>query len=388
MSKKSIIMGMLIAVFGSAIGAYIYHNFSSKEELIFKKEQVSEVKKPKIAGVDVLMNDNEQNTWQLKTQKVESINELPIGTFIGLIDTPQKSKSSLSLPMNVTVKEIFVQKGDRVEVGDTLAMATSMEWINAQQELVGASVAKQEQSTLTNRQQLLCDEGIIAKNECKNAHSELRIKSSQIAMTKSTLRAYGASESQISTLLSTSSIMPTFKIEAKTSGIVEDVNVTSGQSMSALNPLFSFHKHGEIWLEIDIPNSIAILLQEGDEIKINFMNKSFTSEILYISHEIEVQNQSRKVKVSTPSKLDFELGLKGSVQISIPANLFKIPKIATTTIDEKQVVFEKVNGGFKVINLEVINSDDNFVYVKNTLNEPIAINGVVILKNILESSHD
>ncbi len=385
MSKIKIISS--VVVFGLlAIGGYFFIvNQKPNEPKIEAKEKSVAVKK---AGVDIQLSQLEEKNWQIETQLPKQETMLPLGSFIGVVDTPQNRKTTLSFPMNITIKELFVQKGDSVNIGDVLAKASSVEWIEAQNSLINASLIKEEQSAITSRKQLLCDEGIIAKNECKNESSQLRIKSSQISMAKSMLKNYGASDAQISYILNHSQIIPSFDIRSEVSGIISEANVTAGMSVEALREILKIQKMGEVWIETKIEESKTKLLQKGDEIVVRFANEEFNASIDYISNEIDTHNQTKTIKLLVPQDINLIAGFKDKLHLSIPYTLVKIPKIAVTTIDKKEVVFAKVDGGYRVIVLDVISSDDDFVYVKNEISTPIAINSVVILKNILESSND
>ena len=343
----------------------------------------------KIAGVDVVISEDEQKTWQMQTAQPVLLNELPISSSMGIVTTPPESKQIVSLPMNATIHKVLVSKYATVQNGDILAVASSPEWLSGQQQLLSASIAASSQQSLTNNKNILCKEGVIAQKECIMANSELKIKQAEANIAKSLLSSYGVSSGEISRIINNSSIEPTFEIKSKLSGVITDLNASAGASVPMLSTIFKVQGKSSVWIESLLSKKAIEMLKVGDEIIVEFGAKKFNSTVLQIASTLEGTSQSVKVLFNVPKEVMLMAGSKDMVKVFKATNtLYQVPKIAVTTIKTKEVVFGKVNGGFRIINLDVVHSDDNFFYIKNAINVPVAMNNIVILKNLVGGNDD
>jgi hypothetical protein len=102
-------------------------------------------------------------------------------------------------------------------------------------------------------------------------------------------------------------------------------------------------------------------------------------------------NQSIGVRFRVPSDISMIAGQKATLKVSKPVeNILKIPKNAVSIGTKNSIVFVKKQGGFKALPINALSSDSEYFYVQSTdeLNAPIATNGVVVLKTIMEGSGD
>lgn len=383
---KILIIGLLAIVL--LVAAYF---------LVISKPKVMDVnpevapKTVKIPGLDVQMSDKDENRWHITNAKPSLIDELPLGAFVGLVATPPQSRDVISVPMNVTIKNLLVQKYENVSKGQVLATASSLEWLSAQQQLLGATISSKSQRILANNKNILCSEGIVAKKECVMANSDLAIKNAEANIAKSLLKSYGASSATISRIVSSSSIEPSFEITSTINGLITDMNATNGMSFPMLTPLFKIQSKSDVWIESELNEQAASMLNVGDMVVVEFNSKKFNSKILQKSSMLNGANQSIGVRFSVPSDISMIAGQKATIKLSKSIeNVLKIPKNAVSIGTKDSIVFVKKRGGFKAEAINIISSDSEYFYVENTkvLNAPIATNGVVVLKTIMEGSSD
>jgi SpoU rRNA methylase family enzyme len=156
-----------------------------------------------------------------------------------------------------------------------------------------------------------------------------------------------------------------------------------------LSTIFKVQGKSSVWIESLLSKKAIEMLKVGDEIIVEFGAKKFNSTVLQIASTLEGTSQSVKVLFNVPKEVMLMAGSKDMVKVFKATNtLYQVPKIAVTTIKTKEVVFVKVNGGFRIINLDVVHSDDNFFYIKNAINVPVAMNNIVILKNLVGGNDD
>ncbi len=385
-NMKNITIG--IGVFVLLVAGYFFT--TSKPSVAESKPGIAP-KTAKIAGIDVQMSVKDENRWQITTAVPSLVSEMPLGSFVGMVASPPQSRDTISVPMNVTIKNLLVQKYENVSKGQLLATASSPEWLAAQQQLLSATISTSSQRVLANNKNILCSEGIVAKKECVMANSDLAIKNAEANIAKSLLKSYGASSSTISRIVNSSSIEPSFEIRSTISGAITDMNATNGMSFSMLAPLFMIQGKGAVWIDSEISEEAAGMISVGDSVIVEFNSKKFNSKVLQKSSILNGANQSIGVRFSVPSDIPMIAGQKATLKVSkATMNILKIPKNAVSIGTKNSIVFVKKQGGFKALPIDALSSDSEYFYVQSTdeLNAPIATNGVVVLKTIMEGSSD
>jgi cobalt-zinc-cadmium efflux system membrane fusion protein len=379
------------------IGLFLFALLIAGYFFVISKPSVAELKPEvapkiaKIAGIDVQMSAKDESRWQITTATPTVVMEMPLGSFVGMVASPPQSRDTISVPMNITIKNLLVQKYENVSKGQLLATASSPEWLAAQQQLLGATISSNSQRVLANNKNILCSEGIVAKKECVIANSDLAIKNAEANIAKSLLRSYGASSSTISRIVNSSSIEPLFEIRSTIGGAITDMNATNGMSFSMLAPLFKIQGKSAVWIESEISEEAASMINIGDSVMVDFNSKKFNSKILQKSSMLNGANQSIGVRFRVPSDISMIAGQKATLKVSKPVeNILKIPKNAVSIGTKNSIVFVKKQGGFKALPINALSSDSEYFYVQSTdeLNAPIATNGVVVLKTIMEGSGD
>jgi cobalt-zinc-cadmium efflux system membrane fusion protein len=336
------------------------------------------------------LSSQELKDWQIKTALAKKINTLPLGLFMAEVVTPPQLLYSVALPFEAQVKKLNVANYDNVKKGELLAMVTGHDWITIQQQFIQDSIELKHHQHVAERKNRLCNEGIIPKKECNAANAEFKADKIKFATAKALLRGYGADEQIINNLFNNLEISQTIPVRSKFSGKLLELNVRVGKSTQPSESLFVIQKEGALWLEAELLIKNARQLKDGQEVNLNFSDATFKSKVLLHAPQINVENQTQKVRFSLPNRRTFVTGLRDMLKISKNYMALKIPKKSVISLGGAEVVFVTKEKGFEPIAIKILGEENNnyFVEMNLALEKPIVQTSVAILKSIMESEDE
>ena len=336
------------------------------------------------------LNEQQLKDWQIKTAIAENIEELSIGSFMAEILTPPQYLYSITLPFEAQIKELNVANYDQIKKGELLATVTGHDWIKIQQQFIQDSIELKHHKHVAERKNRLCREEIIPKKECTAANAEYKADKIKVASSKALLRGYGADEKSINNLFNHLKIAQTIPMRSEFSGKLLKLNVGVGKSTQPSELLFVIQKKGALWLEADLLIQKARELQDGQALTLNFSNETFKSKVLLHAPQINVANQTQKVRFSLPNSKNFVTGLRDMLEIFKKSKALKIPKKSVISLGGVEVVFVQSKKGFEAVAVKILGEDKKYYFVEmnSELQKPIVQTSVAILKSMMESEDE
>jgi len=336
------------------------------------------------------LNEQALKDWHIKTEKAKRIEKLPLGSFMAEVVTPPQYIHTITLPFEAQVKSLNVAKYDSIKKGQLLAMVTGYDWIKIQQQFIQDSIELKHHKHLAERKNRLCTDGIIPKKECTAANAEYKADKIKFASAKALLRGYGANEKIINNLFNDFKISQNIPLRSHYSGKLLELNVGVGKSTQASQSLFVIQKEGALWLESDIDVKKARKLKDGATIFIHFGDEEFQSRVLLHAPNINVQNQTQRVRFTLDKKQKFLTGLREMAEIIVPQRALKISKESVISLGGTEVVFVQSIKGFDSESVKILGEEKNYYYVqdKPSLHQPIVTTSVAILKSMMESGDE
>ncbi len=133
---------------------------------------------------------------------------------------------------------------------------------------------------------------------------------------KNKLRLFGYSNTQISNLVRSSKTSPLITVNATVSGVVNELNVSEGQYVSAGSPIISLENYSQLWVEADVYPDEASSIKFGTPVKVRidgFPELEQTVKINFISPQIDAASQVLKVRAPISSKGKLQSGMQATV---------------------------------------------------------------------------
>lgn len=221
--------------------------------------------------------------------------------------------------------------GERVRLGETLALIYSPELVTAQQELLEAAGTKQTQPEI---------------------YEAAREK----------LRQWKLPEEQITAIEKSDSVKSFIELASTTSGIVTAVRVRNGDHVGEGTILFDIADMSKLWVMFDAYESDLGSLNKGDKLSFTLQalpGENFTGTITFIDPVIDPVTRVAKVRVevnNTSGRLKPEMYATGIVKAGLPEyhNHIIIPKSAVLWTGKRSIVYVKEPGEAYVFRLREV----------------------------------
>jgi len=335
---------------------------------------------------NVTLTLEEEKNWQLETVVAKEVTYVPIGEYIMDVTIPPKLLRTISVPYEAQVIKLEKVNYEKVNRGELLAQLTATKWIEAQRKAIADAIELIHHEHLAERKSKLCKEEIIAQKECIAADAEVKTDRIKLSASKTLLNAYGASDLMINKLYKDLIIFPNMQLLSPVDGILLQVNILPGKSVSPSSALFVIKVDGNNWLESNLPQQIANKLKSSQELIITIDGNDIKSKVLHISPIVNLHNQTRYVRFYLDKEVELLAGLRKKAQISIKKKAFLISKKAVVQDGDSSIVFIKKGNTYLAQKVDVIAEDANMCYLNYNaiLNEPIVINTTSVLQNMLQ----
>lgn len=226
--------------------------------------------------------------------KIEQKNLTAQITANGILNVPNNNRSNVTPLYGGVIQNLFVQLGDHVRKGQTIATIINPQFIQIQEDYLNASneiiAAEQE----LQRQQELNAGNAGVKRNLQNASSNLNILRTKKAATAKQLQLLGINPNSIST----SSIKSALSITSPINGVVSNVYAKLGSYVDVASPIVEVVDNSMIHLDLQVFERDLPKLKIGQEINFTTTNnpaKNYSAKISRIGASFE--NESKTIAI-------------------------------------------------------------------------------------------
>ena len=203
--------------------------------------------------------------------------EVP-GTIHGYIETPVYAKISGYL------KKIYVDKGDRVQKGQLVALLSSPE---LDHQLANAKATYDLARITDQRNQALVRFGVVAQQQADNAHAEMMEAKAALEQLIAT-QAYEAIRAPFGGIVTARYVDPGTLVPQSTS------------QPGATTPIISLATNSSLRIYSDVPQSTAPFIRDGDPVAImvtEYPRRTFTGTVTRHSNALASETRTMLVEV-------------------------------------------------------------------------------------------
>ena len=164
------------------------------------------------------------------------------------------------------------------------------------------------------------------------------------------LRLWDISDAQVNRILATGRAQRTMTLHAPVSGVVVEKNVLAGQAVQAGQPLYTIADLSEVWIEAELRESDAGLVQEGDAASVELAalpGRSILGRVEYVYPTLQNVSRSLKARIAVPNPGGrLKPGMYATVRIAAPArSALTVPLSAVLNTGERRLVFVDLGEG-------------------------------------------
>jgi Cu(I)/Ag(I) efflux system membrane fusion protein len=251
---------------------------------------------------------------------------------VGIVNFDETRMAIVTPKFDGYVERLYVDfTGRPVRRGEALADIYSQELVAAQEELLLA--ARLEESLPES-----AVPGVPARS------------SNLLDAARRRLRLWDISEAQIAEILRAGRPRRTLTLYAPVGGIVVDKNVIDGQAVRAGEPLYTIADLTEVWVEAELRERDAGLVQEGDAALVEFASfpgRPIAGRVEYVYPTLEDQARTLKARIALANPQGrLRPGMYATVRIEAPARAaLTVPTSAVLRTGDRNVVFVDLGDG-------------------------------------------
>ncbi|MBK1681077.1 efflux RND transporter periplasmic adaptor subunit [Rhodocyclus tenuis] len=335
--------------------------------------------------------------------ETETLARAGAGLAAGLpaeVRVPNEQLRVVAAPLAGMVVAIDVAAGQSVKKGQTLARLASPALLGAERDYLQAAQAAQLATQAARRDEQLFAEGIIAEARVQATRSAFEQASVGLAARREELRLAGVSDTALTSLAQQRRLPSEVLIAAPMAGVVLEQTVQTGQRVDAAAPLFRIGRLSPLWLEIQVPASLAASLREGLAVNVAVSgaagNSSASGRIINVGRQIGAGSQTVTVRAQLDKGADrLSPGQMVEASIDVPVSsgapaagdagkVFRVAQTALARIDSLTYVFVAEGEGFRAQPVNTVGQAGDYVLLQSpALNAQtrIATRGLSSLKS-------
>jgi membrane fusion protein, copper/silver efflux system len=244
------------------------------------------------AGNDLMLNDSQMKLANITTEKAS---KRPVGQTViinGRLTVDEQQAKVISTRAAGRIERLFVKEtGQSIQKGQPLYILYSETLLTLQQEYL---LAKEQYETL--------------------GKSEKRYQSFLDGAEKKLL-LYGLTKDQINQLTNKNSLQPRVTFFAPASGVVTEINVDEGQSVTEGSLLYKIEDISKLWVEAELYPNETSLVKTGDKINVSVNdNNRIEARVTFLSPEYRSNTQIVVMRASIENPgLKFKPGQQAQV---------------------------------------------------------------------------
>lgn len=251
------------------------------------KEKATE----KTATAIVTFTDAQIKAIDLQLGNFENKNLTTTLKINGKLSLPPQYQAQVSILTGGVVKNIFVQEGEFVNAGKTLATIANTDVIQLQQDYLENNANLSYLEKEYQRQKELRDDNINAGKTYQQSQRELQIAQAKKETLKSKLAQLGINASN----LSSKNIASNIAISAPISGYIQHINLSMGKFADANAVLFEIIDNRFLHLDLKVFEKDIHKIKIGQEITFsdaNDVSHSHPAKIYAINKAFEPNEQA------------------------------------------------------------------------------------------------
>jgi len=338
---------------------------------------------PALAEQQIKISTAQVYNLGVKLGKLQPIRTVPLLEAPAKVSIPPANEYVVSTSYAGLVSQINASVGDEVEKNQILASIKSAELLALQQHHLSSINDLQLAKADFVRDQQLHKEGVIADRRWLQTKTSYNVFMAHFNETRQLLEIAGISEKDIKALEKTRKLSSQLNVFAPISGVLLERNITAGERVDALAPLFRVASLETLWLDINVPQQHIDLVHMGDAVVVEGLGA--TARIFLLAKNVDEHNQTILVRAEMiATQGHIRLGQTVNVKISQSSenSLFKVPNTALAQSAGVTYLFIRTAEGFIARSVKVIGRelDESIISGKLKPESDIAIRGAVALK--------
>ncbi|APD05892.1 nickel and cobalt resistance protein CnrB [Flavobacteriaceae bacterium UJ101] len=287
------------------------------------------------------------------TEKQVEVADFQYGTFEmknlsnivrvnGETNLPPQNRAVVTTLISGNIKQIFIEEGDLVKKGQTLAIVENPDFLALQREYYSAISASSYTKKEYKRQKKLYEEKITARKKYELAKANYDAEQANIAGLASQLRQLSISPSNVAK----GKFTRTFPVVAPISGSIGHIDASIGSYADLSQELFTIVDNSKIHLDLNIYEKDLSKIKVGQKVSFTLTNQDHSiinGKIFAVSKTFEPDTKTVLAHATVDnSKNELVANMFVNAVIEIGKNQVKaLPNEAIVKLKGKDYIFIK-----------------------------------------------
>lgn len=272
------------------------------------------------------------------------------------------------------VRAVGVTVGDKVKVGDLMAVIESRELADAKAAFLAATEREALALGNFNREERLWAKKVTSEQEyldSRQALAEARITKNSAAQQ---LHALGFSDSELKKISGHPDATYTrLEIRTPIAGTIIEKHITLGENVSADADVFTIADLSTVWVDINVYQKDLVYVGKGQTVVIEIGHgiPPVTGTIAWVSPQVDETTRTAKARMELANPDgDLRPGLFVTAKVAVGSASagIVVPKSALQTFEERTVIFVRTDKGFEPKPVEVGQQNNATVEILSGLN--------------------
>lgn len=294
--------------------------------------------------------------------------------------------------ISAKVEKVLVDLGNNVAKGQALAYLSSVELGKIKADYLSQLSHFQTKEKAYQREKKLYGEKISSEADYLQAKAEFENASADLKSSKATLELFGIDAENVG---NQDYPISYFVLNSPLSGVVQERNLSPGQTLSPNSTPIHIVNNSEMWVMIDAYEQDIANVKTGQDIRLTVKSlpgKVFSGKIDWISNALDPDSRTLKVRATVNNKNGLlKEGMYGTAGIinNEEREMPIIPVDAVQKIENEQVVFVPGDeeGSFKPVEVFTGNENNGWIEIagKIKIGDPVVTAGAFDLMSTITS---
>jgi cobalt-zinc-cadmium efflux system membrane fusion protein len=340
--------------------------------------------------------ENQRITFPEKSNQLSSISSMaiemqavPLAILNGRLTWNEERTVRVYTPFAGRVEKILVQPGQKISIGQPLAVIASPEFGQAQSDARRAESDFVLAEKNLQRIKELEQHGVAPRKDLQTAEADAARTRAEFERARKRLTMYGAAKD---------SVDQSYTLTSPIAGTVVERNINPGQELrpdqmvANSPPLFVITDPTTLWAQFDASERNLIHLRPGKTIIVHtpaFREQNFTAKVEAISDFLDPGTRALKVRARIENKsneLKAEMFVTAEVDADGERELL-VPTKSVFFLNEKYYLFiDEGNGSYQRRDVKTGDVRNNYVEILSGLNagEKVVTEGGLMLQQVMQ----
>jgi cobalt-zinc-cadmium efflux system membrane fusion protein len=273
---------------------------------------------------------------RITTRPVESRTGADLVVLLGELAVDQRAYAEVGAPVAARVTRVFVNAGDTVRAGQTLAELTSPDLGRARAEYLSASARLTLADAVLDRKRGLAAEKIAPLREVQEAESAAGEARAVVRASRAALAAFGVDPP---TDDGDGAISSVFTLQSPVAGAVIERTAVMGQMLDPAMPAFRIGNLATLWLTVHAFERDAVRIRDGVSARLSFPalpGQDFVGIVTMVGRHVESESRTVPVRIEVKNSQSLlRPGMSGTAML--PAGETGVPILAVPVASVQRV---------------------------------------------------